>query len=67
MYSDVLLQLREAVRSKNEEGIRHLLHDNAPAHQSNLVKDFLAKKTSTTLEHSSYSDSAPANFTCSLD
>jgi hypothetical protein len=32
-----------------------------------LVKDFLAKNSITTLEHSSYYTSAQANFTCSLD
>ena len=31
-----------------------LLHDNAPAHRSVLVKDFLAKNNVTTLEHSLY-------------
>jgi transposase len=32
-----------------------LHHDNAPAHRSVLVKDFLAKNSVTTLEHSPYS------------
>jgi transposase len=31
------------------------LHDNAPAHQSVLVKGFLAKNNVTTLNHSPYS------------
>jgi len=43
------------------------LHNNAPAHQSVLVKDFLAKNNVTTLKHPPYSpDMAPADFTCSL-
>jgi transposase len=32
-----------------------LLHDNAPAHQSVLAKDFLAKNNVTTLQHPPYS------------
>jgi hypothetical protein len=40
-----------------------LLHDNAPAHQSVLVKDFLAKSSVTTLEHLPHlSDLDPVNF-----
>jgi hypothetical protein len=40
-----------------------LIHDNAPAHQSVSVKDFLAKNNVTTLEHSQNSpDLVPANF-----
>jgi hypothetical protein len=40
-----------------------LLHDNAPAHRSVLVKDFLEKNNVTTLERPSYSpDMAPADF-----
>jgi len=40
-----------------------LFHDNAPAHRSVLVKDFLAKNNVTTLEHPPYSpDSAAADF-----
>jgi transposase len=40
-----------------------LLHDNAPAHRSVLVKDFLAKNSVTTLQHLPYSpDLAPADF-----
>jgi len=34
---------------------RFILHDNAPAHQSVLVKDFTAKNKVITLEHSPYS------------
>ena len=40
-----------------------LLHDNAPAHRSDQVKDFLAKNSVTTLEPTSYlPDPAPAAF-----
>jgi len=40
-----------------------LLHDNAPAHQSVLVKDFLAKNNVTTLVHSPHSpDLGPPDF-----
>jgi hypothetical protein len=40
-----------------------LLHDNAPAHRSVLVKDFLAKYNVVTLEHTPYfPELATANF-----
>jgi hypothetical protein len=40
-----------------------ILHDNAPAHRSDLVKDFLAKNNVTTLKKPPYSpDLAPADF-----
>jgi transposase len=40
-----------------------LLRDNAPAHWSVLVKDFLAKNNVTILEHPPHSpDLAPADF-----
>ena len=46
MYRDILYRLRNAVKKKGREklriNIRFLLHDNAPAHRSVLVKDFLA-------------------------
>jgi hypothetical protein len=41
--------------SKNGETRLFPNHDNAPAHQSVLVKDFLAKNDVTTLGHSHYS------------
>ena len=54
MYIDVLCHLRDVVGSKCPEKWRtnswFLLHDNAPAHKSILVKDFLAKNNVTTLE-----------------
>ena len=40
-----------------------LIHDNAPAHQSIFVKDFLAENNVTTLGHSQNSpDLVPADF-----
>jgi transposase len=40
-----------------------LLHNNAPAHQSVLVKNFLAKNNVKTLEHPTFSpDLASADF-----
>ena len=55
MYIDVLRRLRDTVKGKRPEKWRtnswFLLHDNAPAHQSILVKDFLAKNNVTNLEH----------------
>jgi hypothetical protein len=40
-----------------------LLHDNVPAHQSDLTDDFLAKNNVTTLEHHPYSpDVATTDF-----
>ena len=59
--------LRDAVRRKRFEKLRtnswFLLHDNAPAHRSVLVKDFPAKNNVTTLEPPPYSpDLAPADF-----
>jgi transposase len=40
-----------------------LFHDNAPAHRSVLVHDFLEENNETTLELSPYSpDLAPADF-----
>ena len=59
--------LRNAVRRKHPEKWRTnswcLLQDNAPAHRSVVVKDFLAKNNVTTLEHPPYSpDPAPGDF-----
>ena len=55
MRIDILRRLRNAVRRKRPEKRKthrwFLLRDNAPAHQSILVKDFLAKDDVTTLEH----------------
>ena len=67
MYIDILRPLRGAVRRKRRETWRidcwFLLHDNAPAHWSLLVKEFLAKNNLTTLENRPYpSDMAPTDF-----
>ena len=46
-------RLRDAARRKRSEKLRtnswFLLHDNAPAHRSVLIKDFPAKNNVTTL------------------
>jgi transposase len=58
MYIGNLRRLRDEVRGKRPGKWRtkswFLLHDNAPAHRSVFVKDFLAKKNVTTLEHPPY-------------
>ena len=64
-YIYILLCLRDAVRRKRSENWKtnswFLLHDNAPAHRSVLVKDCLAKNNVTTLQYHPYStDLAPA-------
>jgi len=55
MYIDILHRLRGAVRRKRpgkwRTNSRFLFHDNASAHRSVLVKDFLAKNNVTTLPH----------------
>jgi histone-lysine N-methyltransferase SETMAR len=59
MYIDIFRLPRDGVRKKRLEKLRtnswFLLHDNAPAHLSVLVKDFLTKKNVTTLDHPPYS------------
>jgi transposase len=59
MYNDILRHPRDTVRRKRPEKWRtnswFLLHDNAPAHRSVLVKDFLANNKVTKLEHPPYS------------
>lgn len=46
-----------------ENGSWRLLHDNAPAHRSTLVTDFLTKNHILTVNHSPYSpDLAPFDF-----
>jgi transposase len=53
----------EGNASKTVEPTGHLFHDNAPAHRSVLVKNFMAKNNTTTLEHPLYSpDLVPADF-----
>ena len=67
MYIDILCRRKHAIRRKYHEKWRteicFLFHDNAPAHRTALVKDFLAKNNVTTLEHPPYSpELAPADF-----
>jgi len=67
IYIDIFWRIRDAVRRERPEKWRtkswFLLHDNAQAHRSVLVKDFLAKSNVTTLEHAPYSpDLVPADF-----
>ena len=67
MYIEILCCLRDAVTRKCPEKWRtnsgFHLHDIAPAHQSVLVKGFLAKNNVTSLEHNPYSPNmAPADF-----
>ena len=54
MCIDTIRRLRDAVRRKRPEKWKtnnwFLLHDNAPAHRSVMVKHFL-EKTVTTPEH----------------
>jgi len=54
MCIDILRRIRDAVRRKRPEkwrtNIWFLRHDNAPAHRSVMVKDFLVKYNITALE-----------------
>ena len=66
-YLAVLKRLREAVRRKrpqlwtNQSWVLH--HDNAPAHSSFLVRNFLAKNETTVVPQPPYPpDLAPADF-----
>jgi hypothetical protein len=51
----MLRRFLDAVSRKDREKWRtnkwFILHDNAPAHRSVLVKDFLARNNVTTLKH----------------
>jgi len=67
MCIDVIRRLRNAARMKRPEKWRTnswiIFHDNASAHRSVLVTDFLAKNYVTTLVHSPYSSKlAAADF-----
>jgi fatty acid-binding protein DegV len=53
-YVEILKQLHEAVRRKRPERCSNRLvlhHDNAPAHKALSVKNFLAQKSITEMEH----------------
>jgi len=46
-----------------ESGDWFLLHDNAPSHNATIVKQFLAQRKVTMLDHPPYSpDLAPADY-----
>ena len=69
-YLEVLKRLGEKVRRKRSEHFANnswILHrDNAPAHMTLSVREFLATKQITVLEHPAYSpDLAPVTFFCS--
>ncbi|UYV64915.1 hypothetical protein LAZ67_3002413 [Cordylochernes scorpioides] len=66
-YLQVMRNLREAIRQKrpdlwkNKNWLLH--HDNAPAHTSFLVRDFLAKNNTLMMPQPPYSpDLAPCDF-----
>ena len=66
-YLEVLKRLRGKVRRKRPERFANnswiLHHDNAPAHTAPSVREFLATKQITVLEHPVYSpDLAPNDF-----
>ena len=66
-YVEVLKRLRDAARRNRprfgSSGDWLLHHDNAPAHSSNLVHQFLAKHKIVQLRQSLYSpDIAPCDF-----
>jgi hypothetical protein len=65
-YCEDLRQLRENVRHKRPEMWNRdwlLQHDNAPAHTSLVVREFLTKNKVTTVLHPAYSpDLVPCDF-----
>ena len=66
-YVEVLKRLRDAVRRKRprfwSSGDWLLHHDNAPAHSSNFVQQFLAKRKIVQLRQPPYSpDIAPCDY-----
>jgi hypothetical protein len=67
-YVEILKRLREGVCIKRSELWSNdwiLHHDNAPAHKALSVKQFLAKKSITEMEHLPYSpDLAPNDSGC---
>jgi hypothetical protein len=70
MYLEALERLREKVRWKRPELVANnswiLHHDNAPPHTAPFVREFLATKQITVLEHPACSpDLAPMNSFCS--
>ena len=66
-YLEVMRRLREAIRKKRPESWKNNSwlshHDNAPAHSSLLVRNFLAKNNTFIMPQPSYSpDLAPCDF-----
>ena len=66
-YLEVMRRLREAIRKKRPELWKNnswlLHHDNAPAHSSLLVRNFLAKNNTVIMPQPPYSpDLAPCDF-----
>ncbi|UYV78161.1 hypothetical protein LAZ67_16000324 [Cordylochernes scorpioides] len=71
-YLQGMRNLREAIRQKRPDlwnnKNRLLHHDNAPAHTSLLVRDFLAKNNTLMMPQPPYSpDLPPVTFSCSLN
>jgi histone-lysine N-methyltransferase SETMAR len=69
-YCDVLRQLRENIRCKHPDKWCNsswaLHHDNALAHMSLVVRQFLASMNTTIIPHPPYSlDLAPCDFSFS--
>ena len=66
-YKGVMERLLNRIRRVRpgmcESGDRFLLYDNAPSHNTTIVKQFLAQQKVTVLDHPPYSpDLAPANY-----
>ena len=63
VYIVILRRIRDATWKKRPEKWRNnrlfLLHDNAPAHRSGFVKDFLEKNNVKTLEDLPYAPVLP--------
>jgi len=59
IYIDILRRLTDSVKWKCPEKLRtniwFPIHDNAPAHRSVSLKDFIAKSNVTTLDYAPYS------------
>ena len=68
LHIDIPCSLSDVFRRKRPENIItnswFLLHDNAPAHRSVLVEDFLSKNNVTTLEYPPYSPDLAADVIC---
>jgi hypothetical protein len=72
-YCEVLKRLRESIRRKRPDKWKNknwfLHHDNAPAHTSLVVRQFLVSKNTTVIPHPHpYSpDLAPCDFSVPQD